>query len=77
MADVNINKFKFPIFTVAALVLIILKVTAFPAISWWLIAGEWLAPVIILLSLIGIIGTLFLCFLPTVFMIWMVLEIFK
>lgn len=46
---------SFPAFTVAALVLLILKLTAFPAISWWWIIGVWLFPLILALSILGVI----------------------
>ena len=37
----------FPAFTVAALILLILKLSAFPTISWFWILGVWLFPLIL------------------------------
>lgn len=52
--------YSFPVFTAAALVLLILKFTAYPAISWWLIFGVWLAPFLIGLTFLGIIFGIFI-----------------
>lgn len=46
---------SFPIFTAAALVLLILKLTAYPTISWWVILGVWLFPVLLALTVVGIV----------------------
>lgn len=59
--EVNLNdgvkqvSYSFPVFTAAALVLLILKFTAYPTISWWLVFGVWFAPFLIGLAFLGLI----------------------
>jgi hypothetical protein len=58
-----------PIFAIAALILLILKFTAYPAISWWLIFGVFVFPIAIIGAFISIlfIITLFVLLLVLIF----------
>lgn len=40
----------FPAFTVAALIMLVMKLTAYPALSWWWIGGVFFGPFLILVS---------------------------
>lgn|GEM_PF-7036729 len=62
-----------PIFTIAALLLLTLKLTAYPTISWWWVFGVWLFPLIIGMAALGII----LCFGVVLLMIGISLALFK
>jgi hypothetical protein len=46
---------SFPAFTVAALILVICKFTAYPAISWWLIIGVWSFPLLFVIAFFSFI----------------------
>lgn len=55
MTDSNIPTTGFPVFTAAALALLVCKLSAFPTISWWIIIVVWLFPAIIAFSIIGVL----------------------
>lgn len=44
-----------PIFLVAGLTLLVLKLSAFPAISWWWVIGVGLFPLFVGLTFLGIV----------------------
>jgi hypothetical protein len=64
MTDESKNNVKvvagstFPVFTFAALVLLILKFSAYPTISWGLIIGVWLFPLAIAIAFFGVFLTI-------------------
>lgn len=53
---INLN---FSIFLVAALTLLVLKLTAYPAISWWIIFVVGFFPFLFSLSLIALVAFAF------------------
>ena len=51
----NTITYSFPAFTVAALVLLILKLTAYPTITWGTIFLVWLFPLLLVLGIMGVV----------------------
>ena len=54
--EVNLN---FPIFIAAALTPLILKLTAYPTISWWIILAVGFFPFLFVFSIIAIVAIVF------------------
>lgn len=50
-----ILKIGFPIFTIIAGTLLILKVLGLAEVSWWLIFGVWLAPLWLVLAFFAVV----------------------
>jgi len=55
VAAVQAGSMSLPIFTIAALILLILKYSAYPAISWWLITGVLTFPLVFVLTIISVV----------------------
>lgn len=50
---------NFPVFMAAALTLLILKLTAYPTISWWIILTVAFFPFLFVFSIIAIVAIVF------------------
>ena len=54
--EINLN---FPIFIAAGLTLLILKLTAYPTISWWIILTVGFFPLLFAISIVAIVAIVF------------------
>ena len=60
---VQLRSRSLSIYTIAALILLVLKYSAYPAISWWLITGVLTFPIVFVLTIILVV-----CLAAVVFM---------
>lgn len=56
--DFHVNYKPLNVFTIAALVLLILKLCGVAHFSWWWVVGVWFAPLLFVIAFLGVIAVI-------------------